>query len=770
MRILLVLGVLALTHAVSAQPESALPRDRAVQEALRTLDAEGTEDDPLGSGDVATLRDVQVRTPRDAAPEILRVPAEVGDELVAIPGVRETARRVDVRFVEGLVTVREEITLTSRATHVAEARLRLPRPDGAWLVALELCEGERCVAARPDGSTGYDAALVHAAFGAEETAGLPAARRHERGSSSANATRATSATSTSATSTSATSASATSTSASSTSATSTSASATSPAGPSVFLAGDAHVDARGPAFSVHVAPIRPGASPTLRVRWAAPLVTRSGVAQLRIPARGNDLRAVVAHVSFDAGELLGPTLQGGSNASAVEVEPWSTIELAARLPSHAVRTHAHLFPCGARRCVHAALETGPRTGPAEHVALLVDVSPSTFGPARGRIAPVLTALLAALPPRSDVRAFAFAAQAEALLDTPTPPTEVPFAALASSTQRSLGGATRLDVALNALGDLRDTHVLVLGDGGLTEGPHLRGALAAAERRGARLSVISLTGRTPHPLLAEAVARLGGRVALLGDDAFVAHGDLDGRVASLFAPSLGRASVGGVALGELRAGESLRHVGLAGRRESVRLGRLSVAARTPRDAELVDALAALGRQHAGGPTRLALAPTADAACDALVGAGADEASRTTPWMLADVRSCALPTAPPPTPDDLGRGIPAETVLSMLRRRVVPVARGCFRRDRAGRENYATRAVFELRLADREVTSADVIGEIDDELRECLLTSVDGLDVPAYAGTIVVRYPLYTQASGPALTIELHPDVAQVVDRVLPEETP
>ncbi|MCA9614410.1 MAG: hypothetical protein KC586_16760, partial [Myxococcales bacterium] len=142
----------------------------------------------------------------------------------------------------------------------------------------------------------------------------------------------------------------------------------------------------------------------------------------------------------------------------------------------------------------------------------------------------------------------------------------------------------------------------------------------------------------------------------------------------------------------------------------------------------------------------------------------------PWMLADVRSCALPTAPPPTPDDLGRGIPAETVLSMLRRRVVPVARGCFRRDRAGRENYATRAVFELRLADREVTSADVIGEIDDALRECLLTSVDGLDVPAYAGTIVVRYPLYTQASGPALTIELHPDVAQVVDRVLPEEAP
>ncbi|MCB9619594.1 MAG: VWA domain-containing protein [Sandaracinus sp.] len=521
---------------------------------------------------------------------------------------------------------------------------------------------------------------------------------------------------------------------------------------------------------MHVAPIRPGASPTLRVRWAAPLVTRSGVAQLRIPARGNDLRAVVARVSFDAGELLGPTLQGGSNASAVEVEPWSTIELAARLPSHAVRTHAHLFPCGARRCVHAALETGPRTGPSEHVALLVDVSPSTFGPARGRIAPVLTALLAALPPRSDVRAFAFAAQAEALLDTPTPPTEVPFAALASSTQRSLGGATRLDVALNALGDLRDTHVIVLGDGGLTEGPHLRDALAAAERRGARLSVVSLTARAPHPLLSEAVTQLGGRVVLLDDDAFVAHGDLDGRVAPLFAPSLGRASVGRVALGELRAGESLRHVGLAGRRDVVRLGRLSVAARAPRDAELVDALAALGRQHVGGPTRLALAPSAGTTCETLVSAGPNETSRTTPWMLADVRSCALPTAPPPTPDDLGRGIPAETVLSMLRRRVVPVARGCFRRDRAGRENYATRAVFELRLADREVTSADVIGEIDDALRECLLTSVDGLDVPAYAGTIVVRYPLYTQASGPALTIELHPDVAQVVDRVLPEEAP
>jgi hypothetical protein len=373
-----------------------------------------------------------------------------------------------------------------------------------------------------------------------------------------------------------------------------------------------------------------------------------------------------------------------------------------------------------------------------------------------------------------VRAWAFAARAESLVDAPTRPTEIPFAALAGATSHELGSSTRLDVALRAVGDARGTHVIVVGDGGLTEGPHLDAAIAEAARRGQRLSVLSLVERPVHPRLVSAVERLGGRVLVVPSALFEgsAAASLDGHVATLFAPTVGDVQIGREALGELRAGTAVSHVAAGSRNARVRVGRLEVPVRETSDVGLRAAFAALGRARAGEPTRLAFAPELeeDVACDALTRAVSAPSTRVDPWMSTDTRSCALPSAPPPTPSTLGRGIPAETVLSMLRRRVVPVARGCFRRDRAGREDYSTRAVFELRLTDREVAGADVVGEIDDELRECLLHAVDGLEVPAYDGTIVVRYPLYTRAHGPSLTIELHPDVASVVDRVLPSDAP
>lgn len=737
--VLMSLARVRAQEPTDAPPEAAgatLPDDAAVQEALRTLGAASDEDDPLGVGDVGTLRDVQVRAPRTERTEALRVPPVVGEVLTAIPGVRETSHRVDVRWVQGLALVREEIVLRSTADHVAEARVRLPRPEGAWLASLEVCVADRCVAAEPDASTSYDAAWIRAALEPRDAPGA-------RSSSTTGAPGRTMA-------------------------------AASDTANVPFFAADAHVDERGPAFSIHVAPIEPGRARTVRVAWAAPLSVVGGIARLTIPARGNDLRASAARVSFEPGDVLAPTLQGTSTEAAIEIDPWTPITLSGRLPSGALRASATSFACGRAHCVQVYAAAGSREGAREDVALLIDVSPSSFGPARGRLTPALTSLLAALPGGSEVRAWAFAARAESLVDAPTRPTEIPFAALAGATSHELGSSTRLDVALRALGDARGVHAIVVGDGGLTEGPHLDAAIAEAARRGQRLSVLSLVERPVHPRLVSAVERLGGRVLVVPSALFEgsAAASLDGHVATLFAPSVGHAQLGRADLGELRAGAALRHVGVASRGARVRVGRLEVPVREANDVGLRAALAALGRAHAGEPTRLALAPKLEeeVACDALTRAVSAPSTRVDPWMSTDTRSCALPTAPPPTPSTLGRGIPAETVLSMLRRRVVPVARGCFRRDRAGREDYATRAVFELRLTDREVAAADVVGEIDDELRECLLHAVDGLEVPAYDGTIVVRYPLYTRAHGPSLTIELHPDVASVVDRVLPSDAP
>jgi hypothetical protein len=95
----------------------------------------------------------------------------------------------------------------------------------------------------------------------------------------------------------------------------------------------------------------------------------------------------------------------------------------------------------------------------------------------------------------------------------------------------------------------------------------------------------------------------------------------------------------------------------------------------------------------------------------------------------------------------------------------VARGCFRRDRAGRADYQVRAIFEFQLADREVVSAHVEGKIAEELRSCLLAAVDQLAVPRFSGKVVVRYPLVTEREPLPSQIELTAEAAQGVDALI-----
>jgi hypothetical protein len=129
--------------------------------------------------------------------------------------------------------------------------------------------------------------------------------------------------------------------------------------------------------------------------------------------------------------------------------------------------------------------------------------------------------------------------------------------------------------------------------------------------------------------------------------------------------------------------------------------------------------------------------------------------------------AVPKATPPQQEDepeLGAGMPGSPLLSMLRQRIVPVARGCFRRDRAGRPDYQVRAEFVFELADREVVSATVQGKIAQPLRECLLSAIDSLAVPRFTGRVVVRYPLVTEREPLPSQIELTPGIAAEVDNL------
>jgi hypothetical protein len=127
-------------------------------------------------------------------------------------------------------------------------------------------------------------------------------------------------------------------------------------------------------------------------------------------------------------------------------------------------------------------------------------------------------------------------------------------------------------------------------------------------------------------------------------------------------------------------------------------------------------------------------------------------------------------PPSRGDADGRGIPKATVASMLRHRVIPVARRCLRRDRAGRLDYSVRATFHFRLADREVVEGAIRGNLTDDLRACLQQAIDSLDVPRFSGVVEVTYPIYTKRAPDAPRIEIRPDVAGRVDDLFGRDEP
>src|SRR5690606_7441877 len=125
----------------------------------------------------------------------------------------------------------------------------------------------------------------------------------------------------------------------------------------------------------------------------------------------------------------------------------------------------------------------PQPARARDVILLLDASPSTHGPTRGRMAPALAAMLAALPSRTRVRAAVFAARAEPVIETPTAASAISLEPLTSALERELGSATRFEAAWARIEPWiersRDPIVILVGDGGLTSGEGSRQALARA---------------------------------------------------------------------------------------------------------------------------------------------------------------------------------------------------------------------------------------------------------------------------------------------------
>ncbi len=709
------------------------------------------EDDPLGIDRGDQLDQV---APTTSDEEVQRaIPVRRGAVLVAIGGVSESHHEVQVVLDHGLALVTTHMRFVSRARHAAEIRYRLAVPEGASLAALEVCDARGCREGDVDASRAplgpYDDAVRARGPGA-----LPVAH-------------------------------------------------------AAVIEDDA-----GHALYVRAAPLRPRAREMrgveddrwldLRVSYLVSAPLRGGHVRLVLPARGADNRIAPSRLRVSSTSLTGATADGVDAVErAVERAPWQAVEVAARRPRTSdpragVQTEIWTTPCGEGRCARVRAVASPTAPRARDVILLLDASPSTAGAAHGRIGPTVAALLSILPSRSRVRIAAFAARAEAVVESFIPPTEVSLVAVSRALERPLGSATRFEAAWALIGpwaaEARDPLVLLIGDGGLTQGAPTEAAFDAARRSGAELAVLDVADRPTTASMRAMLERASGRWIDVGAEAARAtagHGmdPLTERIAPVLAPTVARhvrARVGPrtIDLGALRAGEEVVWQGVIDRR------RISVqGAARARSAGAPEALSlalrdrlerATGRR--GDATRLvALADRTGAPSTCSARTRPQSPSAVVPLegrlVLADSRRCgrsplphvtptpAAPSAPTTLHRHTGRrGLPERSLLTMLRQRIIPDARRCFRDDRRGRPSYQRRAVLEFRLADREVVEARVTGSIATPLRRCLEGAMDTLLIPPFDGVVNVRYPIYTAARLPPPVLTLDTDIADEVDAI------
>jgi hypothetical protein len=735
---LAVLWLLSLPRAAAAQPDAGRadawpsvaefegrdPFEHEVSEASALLEAPG------GPDPMAVLADDD---PALAAPptedELLEPPVRVrrGAVLEAIPGVREAEHGLAVTLAHGLALVEETLRFVASGRHRAELLYRLAIPSGARLVALSVCNDVGCREGRldtGDGAGAYDDALV--------------VRR---------------------------------------------------AAPSGLPVAHAAIDADDPErVLLRAAPVTARDGLTVRLRWVAATPVHGGSARLAVPGAGGDPRLAPRRLEVSAVDVVAPSVDGLPLEGASVLDPGVPFELSALVPRGAAIDRLELVtaPCARGTCMRARA-LGPRVAAeTARLAIALDVSPSTVAEARGRMIDALRVLLGVLPESAQVTLLAFAGRSVAI-EGPSAPSAIELEPLRVRLEEELGTATRPDRLLDALaaeGRLeRGTHVVLLGDGGLSEAPDDEAGWARAEASGAVVSAVNLSERPVARALRARVERSGGQVIEAGGEARrAASGRGDEPLAERLTALLSRAgravTLGGETRGMLRDGEEVVITGPLPARATLLAG--DVRARpVALEGPLAEALAALADD------RRALVAVAADDLRAEAGSCAPDGSRRgrprdvesallgpgrARIALAHRRSCETTVSARDAAAEPERALPPRALLDQLRRRVVPVARGCFRDDRRGRTDYSTRATIHAVLSDRELSEVRVEGAISDTLATCIAGAFAGLDVPRFDGTLELRWGLYTEAEPPPPTMHLSPDLSRAVDRIgAPGET-
>jgi hypothetical protein len=476
-------------------------------------------------------------------------------------------------------------------------------------------------------------------------------------------------------------------------------------------------DARGPALSLLLSSATREQPLELTVSYVAEAPVHAGRARFVLPARGRDPHAAASHVRVSS--KYAATLEP---AEAVDVDAFFDLPISATLRDKApVQRAVTQAPCGRSRCTRQFAVLPSRAPSEAPVWLLLDASPSMEGPARARLDMALAALLAALPEHTEVRAFAFAARARELGSYRA--ATAPLSTLSEGATQDLGPGTRPSSLLALLPhDAAASHarLVLLSDARFDPSPREHQALATLARRGSELWLVALGG-APSPHDGVFTSSGGGvlTVSALADAAL--------RSGNLEALSEALAVIASTRVQGLRAGE-----------ETVREMRPAKLDSLP-----THWLAHWLRRDLPQPS----------------------------WITGDSQrdeaAIAAPTfqdAPAPAPS-ADTGMPAQSVLNMLRTQLLPKARACLRSDRKGRGDYAVQVTFHALFAQREISDVRIEGKIQEALRSCLEGVLSELRVPAFSGRIRVRYPIHTEREPDPPVIQLEPDVAAQVERVI-----
>jgi hypothetical protein len=471
------------------------------------------------------------------------------------------------------------------------------------------------------------------------------------------------------------------------------------------------VDARGPALALRAASVAKDAPLGLEVDYVAAAELRGGVARFRLPARGYDPRAAPSQVTLSA-----PALASLDPESGVTRDPWQPLPVRGALAEHANITTTTRARCGNAACARSFEASAAAPPSARETWLWLDASPSMEGPARNRADLALSALLSGLPEQTRLRVFAFAARGREIGRYEAG--AAPLKTLSDALSTELGAASQpralYDLTKNELGRVRP-RLILLSDGKLDK-LALRD-LQLARERGAELWLIDVGSANLEPKQV-----------------------FDGAIA------LSREADEALSSGSLEPLDEALRVLLGPRAESGRRrGEQRVREQGPRKPYLPlpgESWLSFWMARAEPPDFRSASSTSTAVIPALA------------FENQAPRSVAAET-----------GMPKESVLSMLRTQLVPQARACLRVDRKGRADYAVGLVFHALFAEREAYDVRVEGKIAEALRECLGKVVQQLRIPAFSGRIRVRYPIHTEREPEPPVIELVPEAAQQVDRVI-----